>query len=260
MSVKAIVLRSAGSNCDAETVRALDMAGADTDLVHIRALAEDVSALGESSILCLPGGFTFGDMVGAGRIMALELRTLLGDALRDFKDRDGLIVGICNGFQVLVQTGLLPGWDDDTRLALTLNASARFESRWIRLAIEEGTACRFVAPDGADPAGVWEMPVAHGEGQLVAPEGAVDRLESQGQVVFRFCGADGAPTDEYPANPNGTPGGITGLCDPTGRILGMMPHPERHVSFHQHPAWTRRGEEREGIGLSLFRGMVDAAR
>ena len=260
MNVKAIVLRSAGSNCDTETVRAFGMAGADADLVHIRALAEDVTALREASILCLPGGFTFGDMVGAGRIMALELRTLLGEALREFQERDGLILGICNGFQVLVQTGLLPGWDDDTRLALTLNASARFESRWIRVAVEQETLCRFVAPDTLDPAGAWELPVAHGEGQLVAPDGSIAMLESRHQVVFRCCNADGAPTDDYPANPNGTPGGITGLCDPTGRILGMMPHPERHVSFHQHPAWTRRGEEREGIGLSLFRGLVEAAR
>ena len=250
---RAIVLRAPGTNCDEETADAWERAGARAETWHVARLLETPQALDAFQVLTIPGGFSYGDDLGAGRIFATRLGTVLNDALRRFHDRGGLILGICNGFQVLVKAGLLPGGPARGAATLTHNDSGHFESRWVRLLPTPG---RSPFLTDAEPI---ELPVAHGEGKfLLADESALAALESAGQVVLRYVDDRNRPTDEYPANPNGTPGALAGLCDPTGRIFGLMPHPERHVDPLHHPQWTRRGLAKEGDGLRIFRNAVQA--
>jgi phosphoribosylformylglycinamidine synthase subunit PurQ / glutaminase len=256
---RAIVLRAPGTNCDEETSAAWERAGAEVETWHVGRLLEAPHALDEFAILTIPGGFSYGDDLGAGRIFATRLGSILGDALRRFHARGGLILGICNGFQVLVKAGLLPGGPASGGATLTHNESGHFESRWVRLAPTPGLS-PFVT--GSVPI---ELPVAHGEGKfLLADPTALAALESAGQVVLRYVDRSGRPTQSYPANPNGSPGAVAGVCDPTGRIFGLMPHPERHVDSLHHPRWTRRGPaglvDGDGDGLRIFREAVEALR
>jgi len=252
---RALVLRAPGTNCDEETAAAWTLAGAVAETLHVGRVLEVPESLDRFQILTIPGGFSHGDDLGAGRILATRLSTALGDPLRRFRDRGGLLLGICNGFQVLVKAGLLPGGEHPVATTLTHNDSGHFESRWVRLAPVEGR-CVFLA--GAGP---LELPVAHGEGKfLTATPAALKALEDAGQVVLRYIDAAGAPAGTYPANPNGSPGAVAGLCDPTGRVFGLMPHPERHVSPLHHPRWTRNAPKAEGDGLRIFRGAVQALR
>ena len=253
---RVLVLRAPGTNCDEETAAAWERAGALTESRHINAILDDPSALDPYQILTLPGGFSFGDDLGAGRILASRLGSVLGETLRRFRDRDGLVLGICNGFQVLVKAGLLPGLAPELGASsLTFNDSGHFESRWVRLTPTPGLS-PFLTD--ADP---LELPVAHGEGKFVTarPE-ALQHLEATGQVVLRYADAAGQPATSFPANPNGSTGSIAGLCDPTGRIFGLMPHPERHVESIHHPQWTRRrlSFDHPGDGLRIFRNAVAA--
>jgi len=174
---------------------------------------------------------------------------VLRDALSRFHERGGLVLGICNGFQVLVRAGLLPGEGSAT---LTFNDSGHFESRWVRMKPTPGRS-----PFLTDDAPI-ELPVAHGEGKFVATDLAA--LEASGQVVLRYVDGDDRPTREYPANPNGSLGAVAGLCDATGRVFGLMPHPERHIDPLHHPRWTRLGPKKEGDGLRIFRNAVTACR
>jgi phosphoribosylformylglycinamidine synthase len=217
-------------------------------------LLESSTLLDGAQLLTIPGGFSFGDDLGAGRILAARLGAVLGDAIRRFHDRGGLILGICNGFQVLARAGLLPG-GDSAPATLAHNDSGRFESRWVRLKVEPG-ACAFLS--GREPI---ELPVAHGEGKfLMTDEPAIERLEAAGQIVLQYADEDDKPTQSYPANPNGSARAIAGVCDPTGRILGLMPHPERHIEPLQHPRWTRhRGKlPPVGDGMRIFTNAVAA--
>jgi phosphoribosylformylglycinamidine synthase I len=257
---RAIVLRAPGTNCDEETSAAWEKAGATTETWHIGRLLEAPHALDDFAILTIPGGFSYGDDLGAGRIFATRLGSVLADALRRFHDRGGLILGICNGFQVLVKAGLLPGGANPNPgdATVTYNDSGHFESRWVRLAPTPGLS-PFI--HGSDPI---ELPVAHGEGKfLLADPSALSALEAAGQVVLRYVDSSGRPTQEYPANPNGSPGAVAGVCDPTGRIFGLMPHPERHVESIHHPRWTRRDVGANGgvgDGLRIFVDAVEAIR
>ncbi|MCO5168475.1 MAG: phosphoribosylformylglycinamidine synthase subunit PurQ [Planctomycetes bacterium] len=241
---RAVVLRAAGSNCDLETAAALDLAGAEVHRVHInRLLGAAGDPLDGVDLLAIPGGFTYGDDLGAGRILGLKLERHLADAVRRLVDRGGLVVGVCNGFQALVRAGLLPG--GGVAATLAPNASGRFEARWVRLRIETDRSPWLRKGD------VWDVPSAHGEGRLVlADEGALAALEARGQVAARYLEpSDGAPGVEgttgtsparYPANPSGSTGDVAGLVDETGRILGLMPHPERNIEPWHRPGWTRR--------------------
>ncbi len=252
---RALILRAPGTNCDEETAAAWTLAGAVAETLHFGRVLEAPASLNRFQILTIPGGFSFGDDLGAGRILATRLVTALGASLSRFRDRGGLVLGICNGFQVLVKAGLLPGGAFPVASTLTHNDSGHFESRWVRLAPVAGR-CVFLA--SADP---LELPVAHGEGKfLTTTPAALKALEDAGQVVLRYVDAHGTPTESYPANPNGSPGAVAGLCDPTGRVFGLMPHPERHVSPLHHPRWTRTPPKSEGDGLRIFRNAVDALR
>ena len=255
---RVIVLRAPGTNCDEETVHAWNLAGARAESLHVGRLLEAPDALDAFQILTIPGGFSYGDDLGAGRILGTHMARGLGDALRRFHDRGGLLLGICNGFQVLVRCGLLPGDGDgkgDAAGAATLahNDSARFEARWVNLLPRPGVT-PFVA--FTEPI---ELPVAHGEGRFLAanPE-AMDALDAAGRIPLKYADAQGRPTQDYPANPNGSLLAAAGVCDATGRVFGLMPHPERFVSPLHHPRWTRLGDAlgQEGHGMKLFRSAV----
>jgi phosphoribosylformylglycinamidine synthase subunit PurQ / glutaminase len=246
-----LILRAPGANCDVETQFAFEQAGGSPERIHINRLREAPALLHRFQILVIPGGFTYGDDVGAGTILANQLAHFLGDALRRFRNEEKLILGICNGFQAILKAGLLLPPDEDGSLAtLAPNESGKFEDRWIHLQAHPGK-CPFLT--GIE---CLYLPVAHGEGRFVCrEEWIVQGLEQTGQVVLRYVSDDGRPA-AYPDNPNGSQACIAGVCDATGRVLGLMPHPERHVLPTHHPRWTRNGLAAEGDGLKLFRNAV----
>ncbi|MBP7936958.1 MAG: phosphoribosylformylglycinamidine synthase I [Phycisphaerae bacterium] len=257
---KVMILRTAGTNCDEETAHAWQLAGAETERVHIRELAGHPDRLKDYAILTIPGGFSYGDDISAGKILANQMVHHLADALQSFLAAGKLILGICNGFQVLVKAGLLPGAvpgqsatsGNGQTVTLTQNDSARFEARWIHLRCWR--QCAFL-PDGA----ILAMPIAHGEGKLVAADDSVlAQLKNCGHIALTYCDAEGQ-SGPYPVNPNGSQADIAGLIDATGRILGLMPHPERHVCPTQHPEWTRRPKA-AADGRVVFETAVRTAK
>lgn len=253
MAAKVIVLRAAGSNCDYETHYAFTAAGATADLVHVNRLVEGQIALQNYQILAIPGGFTYGDDISGGKILANELKYKLAEQLLAFHDAGKLILGICNGFQVLVKAGLLPQLDlqSSQTVTLTNNDSGKFEDRWVYLHICD-SPCVFTKNMNT----IVYYPVAHAEGKFIARDPSVlDALQKNRQIVFQYVTADGSKPD-YPANPNGSQLDIAGICDPSGRIMGLMPHPERHFDPSNHPRWMRDGLAAEGDGAALFRNAV----
>lgn len=224
-----------GINAQAELAYALQKGGARCDLVHFNQLMkDDGSILEDYQILALPGGFSFGDDIQAGRVLANKFRFKLKEPLKRFVDAGKPMLGICNGFQVLVQLGVLPGWDNwERKMTLARNAQGRFEDRWVNLRSED-CACPF-----ARHLGTMSMPVRHGEGQAVFSSPAdLKRLIDGMQVVFKYANPDGSVASGYPANPNGSVDSIAGICNPAGNVLGLMPHPECHVDYLQSPGWT----------------------
>jgi phosphoribosylformylglycinamidine synthase I len=253
--VKVLVLRTAGINCDEETVYAWQKAGAGAELIHVDRLREAPSLLTDAQVLTVPGGFSYGDDIAAGRILANQLAHHIADQLRAFLDAGKLMLGICNGFQVLVKAGFLPGGPDrEPRVTLAFNDSARFEARWVHLhAVTD--RCRFLRQ------GVTlRLPVAHAEGKVAVSDTTVLReLKDGGHVALRYVDENGQPRP-YPINPNGSVDDIAGLTDDTGQVLGLMPHPERYIDRTQHPLWTRRSDQGEPDGLTIFRAAVQHFR
>ncbi len=249
---RALILRAPGANCDLEAQFAFQQAGAAADRVHVNRLREYPGLLDRYQILVVPGGFTYGDDVAAGKILACQFTHFLQDSLRAFRDAEKLILGICNGFQALLKAGLLVPPDDEGPLAtLTYNAHGKFEDRWIYLDVKPGN-CPFLS--GYER---MHVPVAHGEGNFVCRQDWILRgLQQAGQVVLRYVDAAGNP-GPYPVNPNGSQADVAGICDASGRVLGLMPHPERHVLGVQHPRWTRCGAKAEGDGFKLFKNAVE---
>jgi phosphoribosylformylglycinamidine synthase I len=249
---RALILRAPGANCDLETEFACAQAGAEAERLHINRLRENPKLLNKFQVLIIPGGFTYGDDVAAGKILGNQLRHFLADALREFRDKEKLILGICNGFQTLLKAGLIIPPDEDGPLAtLAHNAHGQFQDRWIHMAATPGK-CPFL--NGYE---TLHLPIAHGEGRFVCRKEWIRKgLEQAGQVVLRYVDAAGKP-GPFPINPNGSEGDIAGVCDATGRVLGLMPHPERHILPTHHPQWTRRGLAEEGDGLRLFRNAVE---
>jgi phosphoribosylformylglycinamidine synthase len=246
MTPTTLILRTAGTNCDNDLAHAFELAGARCELVHLNQLIADPASLDRFDILGLPGGFSYGDDIAAGRIFANRLRHTLYAPLRRFIASGKPVIGICNGFQLMVKAGLLPALDplphDPPPQLATLadNAFPRFVDRWVELEVEPNTAC------------IWtrgitriDLPIAHGEGRFVADPVILDRLEHEGQVVLR-----------YAANPNGSMRDIAGICDSAGLVLGLMPHPERFVDATQHPRWTRAIAQ-SPTGLKLFHNAVE---
>lgn len=242
---KVCVLRSAGTNCDQETAAAFKIAGANTESLHINSLVSGAKTLDNFHILALPGGFSYGDDIASGKIFANELRFKLADSLRKFIADGKLIIGICNGFQILVKSGLLPGAAElkqDT--SLIINDSGKFEDRWVYLK----PAGRCAWTKGLEK--IIYLPVAHGEGKFVTRDkNVLNRLKKNKQIVFEYCDAQGKLSG-YPDNPNGSIENIAGICDETGRILGLMPHPERHIFSAQHPRnWNLKSKSGDGLWL-----------
>ena len=255
---RVLVLRSPGANCDEETAQAFRLARGVADRVHVNRLLEEPSLLEQYQIFCIPGGFSYGDDVGAGRVLGNQLRLRLADACQQFRDEGKLILGICNGFQVLMKTGLLDVADDAGPLAtLTWNDHGRYEARWVHLTTTPGD-CVFLKGMGAA-----EMPIAHAEGKIAMRDtAALEQLASSGRIVLRYADAEGQTSASgelpFPLNPNGSMANAAGLCDATGRVLGLMPHPERFIDATQHPQWTRSGKTAgNGAGLKLFENAVD---
>ena len=248
----ALILRAPGTNCDHEVQFAFEAPGGRGTRMHMNALRDNPRQLRDYQILVLPGGFSYGDDVGAGKVQALYMQHFLADAMRTFRDRENLLLGICNGFQVMLKAGLLLQADEDGPLAtLTNNDSGHYEDRWIHMQAAPGN-CPFLKDMNR-----MTMPVGHGEGKFVCrKEWIAKGLEQSGQIVLRYVDASGH-RGGYPINPNGAQDDIAGICDATGRALGLMPHPDRHLFPTQNPHWTRTGLKAEGDGLQIFRNAVE---
>ncbi|MBC8183863.1 phosphoribosylformylglycinamidine synthase I [candidate division KSB1 bacterium] len=253
--VKTLVIRTAGSNCDYETVHAFKTVGGEVELVHINQVVNKKTILNDFHILAIPGGFTYGDDISAGKVLANELKYKLKDQIQQFINNGKLIIGICNGFQVLVKAGLLPEINlhgGDQQVTLTENDPGKFEDRWIYL---QPISQKCVFTKGMTEKVYY--PIAHAEGKFVAKDqNVLKKLKMNDQVVFQYINPEGGSAD-YPWNPNGSVENIAGICDPTGRIFGLMPHPERYFHPTQHPRWTREGLKQEADGVKIFQNAVE---
>jgi phosphoribosylformylglycinamidine synthase len=246
--IKTLILRAPGTNCDEETAFAFQQAGAETSLVHVGQLIRREQKLADYQIMIIPGGFTYGDDLGAGRVLANEMKLRLGEDIRRFVERGCLILGICNGFQVLVKTGVLPGIKGEQRLTLTSNDSGRFECRWVYLKTNSNNKCVFTS-------GIERLylPVAHGEGKIVADAAFLGQVNA---AVY-YTDEQGSLNAGYPCNPNGSMADIAGICDSTGRIFALMPHPERHIRPSQHPRWPEGEAGKQENGSKIFINAVE---
>jgi len=282
---RVLILRAPGTNCDVESAFAFERAGAVAERLHVNRLLERPRRMEEFQVLCLPGGFSYGDDMGAGTILGNQIRHHLFDCLNEFKAAGKLVLGICNGFQILIRSGILledsvarrrriaPA-NADRRVTdvppaiaarsvevpptagpaatLSLNASGKFEDRWVMLKTT-GERCVFFV--GID---TMYLPVAHAEGRFVPRDAAtLAALESNGQLALRYRSVGDESPALYPANPNGAVADVAGVCDATGRVCGLMPHPERHIDPTHHPRWTRGKPAGEGDGLKVFRNAVE---
>lgn len=247
--VRALVLRAPGTNCDAETAFAFQQAGAAASMLHINQLIRGEQQLSDYQILAIPGGFTYGDDISGGKVLANELRLGLGEKVLRFIEDGRLILGICNGFQVLAKAGILPrvGNGDLPRLTLAANDSGEFECRWVHLSVNKESPCIFTR--GMES---LYLPVAHGEGKVVVEPDVQAELD----VALYYTDEYGNRDAGYPHNPNGSARNIAGICDSSGRVFALMPHPERHIRGTQHPQWTRLGAREHGDGFQIFLNAV----
>ncbi|HBJ39093.1 MAG TPA: phosphoribosylformylglycinamidine synthase [Planctomycetaceae bacterium] len=270
---RALILRAPGTNCDVETAHAFELAGAIAERVHINRLIENPALAARYQILCFPGGFSYGDDIAAGMILATRLRRHLSDMVNDFAlgNRDSLVLGLCNGMQIMMRLGVLTtgvksagdtdadSGADESAATLTWNQNGRYEARWVHLAVDPQSPCVFLR-------GIKQMylPIAHAEGNFIAASDEVlAELAGQGRLAVRYCRADDPQSAtsgeqlEFPINPNGAMGNVAGVCDASGRVFGMMPHPERYIDPTQHPFWTRLDDPgTEGQGMAIFRNAV----
>ena len=257
MTPKVLVLTGYGINCDIETQHAFKLAGARAERVHINDLINGKERLSDYHILSFPGGFSFGDDIASGKVLANMVKYNIGEQIQEFIDSEKLIIGICNGFQAMVKMGLLPGFNDDyatQEVTLTYNDSGRFEDRWVHLKANKISKCVFTK-------GIENiyLPVRHGEGKFVAKNPQVlEKLKRGNHIVFQYVDTEGKSAG-YPHNPNGSVNNIAAICDKTGRVFGMMPHPEAFQHRTNHPRWTREELPEEGAGISIFRNVVGYA-
>ncbi len=254
MKPRAIIIKADGINRDEDMVFAFNLAGADAKLVHINDLKTKKEKLSDYQILGIPGGFAYGDDIVSGKVLATEIVAFLGEEIRRFVKRPNTaVLGVCNGFQVLVRTGLVPfNRIGDMDATLVNNDSGHFECRWVKVKAEKNSKSKFLNTYNDEI--IW-MPIAHGEGKFLAEQKVLDRVEKENLVAFRYVDEKGNPTQKYPDNPNGSMNAIVGITDETGRVLGLMPHPECFVRREQHPNW-RRGLIESPQGLPLFKNIV----
>lgn len=263
--VRALVLTGYGLNCEAETCAALQCVGAQVTARHVADVIADANALAGYQLLVFVGGFSFGDHIASGRVFANRLRFRMGDRLLRHVGDGGLCLGICNGFQTLVKLGLLPGLLPGLKQQVSLVANDRlgYWDAWVRLAVDRDSPCVFT--QGLPP--IIELPSRHGEGKLVFEAGGSllnlkDVLEDRHMIPVRYADTSGQATERWPDNPDGSPDGIAGLCDPSGRVFGLMPHPEAYLYPENHPRWIAQREAgtlpEHGLGLHLLAGGVRA--
>lgn len=258
--IRVLIITGYGVNCEFESAHAWRLAGAEPLRMHLNDLIENPSRLADFQILMFIGGFSYGDHMTSGHVFARRVRHHLRAELEKFIAADKLVMGVCNGFQVMTKIGLLPGFDRgyfEPKVALMQNDCGKFQNYWVELACEEHSPCVFTRGMERIP-----LPIRHGEGKLFTDDAAVmDAIEEQGCVACRYMDPDsGEPTQEYPANPNGSINAIAGLCDPSGRIFGMMPHPEAYLFPENHPNWDLQKLEgslpEHGLGLQLFQNAL----
>ena len=261
---KALIITGYGINCEEETAKVFEMEGAESEIVHINDLIDGTKKMQDFQIMAFPGGFSYGDDTSSGNAMANKIKNNLNEEFLKFAREDKLIIGLCNGFQILVNLGLVPALNNaygERKVALMHNAQARYECRWINLKRTSGKC-------------IWtrdiemiHVPIAHGEGNFYTDAETLNQIKSGDQIVFKYVREDGSPANnEFPFNPNGAMEDIAGICDPSGRILGMMPHPERFNCFVNEDGWQLKKETliregkplpKEGKGLKLFRNAVE---
>ncbi len=242
--IKVLQILAPGTNCDKETKHAFELCGAKVREILITELIKNKNLIKEHQIISFPGGFTYGDDIASGKILALLIEKYLKDEILDFVERGNLIIGICNGFQVLVKCGLL----GDYRVSLVMNKSCHFEARWVHLKVSS-KKCIFT--EGID---FNDLPVAHAEGRFVGDNDYIEKLKREDEIVFQYIDEKGTPTMKYPLNPNGSSEAIAGICDKTGRILGMMPHPERFLTPYHHPDKRKIYNQ---TGLKIFQNAIN---
>jgi phosphoribosylformylglycinamidine synthase len=251
--VRTLILRVPGTNCDVETAFAFERAGAEANTVHVNQLVLGEQRFADYQIVVVPGGFTYGDDISAGKVLANEIRLKLGEDIRRFVEDGGLILGICNGFQVLIKAGILPNYTygGPPLLTVATNDSGRFECRWVHLRANMAGPCIFTR--GIER---MELPVAHGEGKVVADPKVLPELNT----ALYYTDENGNDEAGYPYNPNGSVANIAGICDASGRIFALMPHPERYIRGTQHPQWARQGAKEYGDGFQIFLNAVKWAQ
>lgn len=254
---RVLVLRAPGTNCDEETAHAFESAGGIAVRLHVNRLIENPSLANNYQILVVPGGFSYGDDIAAGRILGNQLNLHLAEMMERYRSEDRLVLGICNGFQILMRSGIFFDEGEASPPAtLFWNAQGQYEARWVHVRVQN-QASPFLR--GLDS---LYLPMAHAEGRILfRDEQAAEELDSQQQLALRYCTSDGETSDEplpFPINPNGAARNVAGLTDSSGRIMGLMPHPERHLVPTHHPHWTRRSTQPEhGDGFAIFRNAVD---
>jgi len=256
---KSLVLTGFGVNCDYEMSHAFELAGAESRRVHLEDLISGKVKLEDYHVLSFPGGFSYGDDIASGKVYANKVKQNIYDRVLRFVADGKLVIGVCNGFQMLVKMGLLPGLDGDYRTqtsTLSFNDSGRFESRWVFVKENPSSKCIFTKGVGMLP-----VPVRHGEGKFIpSTPDVLRRIHSEGMVALQYCDSIGNVTMDYPLNPNGSTDSIAGICDPTGRVFGMMPHPEAHIFRHNNPQWPRQPLPAEGEGFKVFQNAVEYLR
>jgi phosphoribosylformylglycinamidine synthase I len=267
---RALVLTGYGINCDYETTHACELAGFRADRVHLNDMIGGLRRLFDFKLLVFPGGFSYGDDLGSGVAFSSKIRLnedgRLFDALMEYVQRGGLVLGVCNGFQILVRLGIIPALGDrygEQQVTMAPNQQGYFIDRWVNLIVEPGNGSVFTR--GLKR---LRLPVRHGEGRLLVPEeGLLRQLEENRRVVLRYCDGDGRPSQEFPHNPNGSLNSIAGICDSTGRVFGLMPHPEAALNLYRYPDWMRMRERarragkelsEKGDGCSIFEGAFSS--
>ncbi len=256
MKVRSLVIRAEGTNCDLETVEALRLAGAEVDLVHINRLIKEKKKLEEYQLIIIPGGFSFGDCISAGKILANLIKVYLITDFKKFIDEGKPLIGICNGFQTLLKLGFLPFSGEMKQYAsLVPNVSGLFIDKWVYLKLREESKCVFTKGS----LNVIYLPINHAEGRFVAEEKIIDKLFENGQIVYQYSSQSGEVSEIF--NPNGSLSNIAAICNEHQNVLGIMPHPEKYIHKYLHPNWTRyQTLKEEGDGLIIFKNAVNYAR
>ena len=258
MIPKVCILKSDGTNCDVELAYAFDKFGAKSQFVHVNQLRNKSKKLKDFQVLALPGGFSYGDDIASGKVLAIELLSFLKEELQNFVDKKGIVIGICNGFQTLIRTGLLP-FDHLGKMEATLtnNSSGHFECRWVKMKLQKGKFPWIKKEE------IIDIAVNHGEGKFFAPDQVIRKIKDENLVFARYVNEKGEPTQLYPQNPNNAQNAIAGISNVTGRIIGLMPHPEKFVDITQHPNWRRQSASwriSKPHGAIIFENLIQLAK